>query len=319
MTLLLLVASALVSFLASYLLLYWLIQSLQGTSAVGIDINKPHKPRVPEMGGLGVIVGFYCGVSLLAVLLSALSVAIPVYYAALSAVLGAGVVGLMDDIFDVRKRTKAFLPFLLALPLGAAVYASGDRNLLGFDIGIIMIFVVAMGVTSAANVANMLEGFNGLGAGLSIIIAASLIILSIIEGAEEGMFLLFPLIGALAAFLWLNRYPARVFPGDSMTLFAGATLASAAIISSPPLKTLGALLFVPMIVEFFLKARGHFEGENYGSVRDDGRVEWNGRIESLVHAVMRWKRLKEWQVVAVIWGIEASVCALVILAVLVGA
>src|SRR2546425_12627414 len=160
----------------------------------------------------------------------------------------------------------------------------------------------------------MLEGFNGLGAGLGVIMTVSLILLSVITGAQEGLFLLLPLVGALAAFLWFNRYPARVFPGDSMTLFTGATMACAAIISSPSLKTFGAFLFIPMIVEFAWKFRGHFQAENYGEIGPDGRLGWDGPIESLAHAVMRWKRLREWEIVLVLWAIELAVCAAVIFA-----
>jgi len=314
MDLLVLLASAMVSFIAVCLFLPWLIKSLRGTTLVGKDLNKPHGPLVPEMGGIAVILGFYVGVALL------VGLAVPVasnglFFAALSSCLGAGIVGLMDDMFRLRKRSKAILPFVLALPLGAVVYASKNTVLLGVDIGVLMAVAVPLGVTSASNAANMLEGFNGLGAGLGIIMTSSLIVLAMIVGAQEGLFLLFPLLGALGAFLWFNRYPARVFPGDSMTLFTGATLACAAIISSPSLKTFGALLFVPMIVEFVLKFRGHFQGENYGKVCPDGRLVWQGRVESLAHAIMKWKPLREWEIVLVLWALEALVCALVIVAV----
>jgi len=318
MDLLVLLASAMVSFIAVCLFLPWLIKSLRGTTLVGKDLNKPHSPLVPEMGGIAVILGFYVGVALL------VGLAVPVasnglFFAALSSCLGAGIVGLMDDMFRLRKRSKAILPFVLALPLGAVVYASKNTVLLGVDIGILMAIAVPLGVTSASNAANMLEGFNGLGAGLGIIMTSSLIVLAMIVGAQEGLFLLFPLLGALAAFLWFNRYPARVFPGDSMTLFTGATIACAAIISSPSLKTFGALLFVPMIAEFVLKFRGHFQGENYGKVRPDGRLVWQGRVESLAHAIMKWKPLREWEIVLVLWAIETLVCALVIVAVVTSA
>lgn len=310
MNLAILVASAIISFAAAYLFLPWLIRSLRGTTLVGKDLNKPHGPLVPEMGGVGVILGFYVGVGILA------AFAVPdsssLFFAALSACLGAGVVGLMDDMFRLRKRSKAVLPFILALPLGAVVYAAKNTVLLGLDIGILMALVVPLGVTSASNAANMLEGFNGLGAGLGVIMTASLIVLSFLTGAQGGLFLLFPLLGALLAFLCFNRYPARVFPGDSMTLFTGATIACAAIISSPSLKAVGALLFIPMIIEFALKSRGHFQAENYGEIGPDGRLGWKGPIESLAHAVMRWKRLREWEIVLIIWAFEAIVCLAVI-------
>src|SRR3989441_6647649 len=305
--------------LSTLLFLPWLIRSLQTSTLVGKDLNKPTHPTVPEMGGVAVILGFYVGVAVITVLApdQALSGFSKFYFAALSAALGAGAVGLIDDMFHLRQSSKALLPFILALPLGAAVFTSGDVYLLGLNIGIFMVLAVPIGVTSAANAANMLEGFNGLGAGLMTIITTSLILLSIIQGSTAGLFILFPLLGALLAFLWFNRFPAKVFPGDSMTLFSGAAIACAAIISSPPLKLQAALLFAPMIVEFILKARGRFQGENYGVVGEDGRLSWTGRTESLAHAIMKWRRLKEWEVVAILWSLEALLSMIVIVAVLV--
>jgi len=265
------------------------------------------------MGGVGVILGFYVGVAAITLVVS-VDTSSSLFFAALSACLGAGVVGLVDDMFRLRKRTKAALPFIMALPLGAAVYASGNRVLFGTDIGLLMTIVVPLGITSAGNASNMLEGFNGLGAGLGVIMATSMIVLSFFTGAKEGLFLLFPLLGALFAFLLFNRYPASVFPGDSMTLFTGATLASAAIISSPSLKTYAAILFVPMILEFMLKARGHFQAENYGVLGQDGRLDWRGRVESILHLVMRWKRLREWEIVLVVWEIESAFSGAVVVA-----
>jgi UDP-N-acetylglucosamine--dolichyl-phosphate N-acetylglucosaminephosphotransferase len=285
---------------------------------VGKDLNKPDKPLVPEMGGLGVMLGFYVGVTLLVVFSAPQDApARPYFYAALLASLGAGIVGLLDDMFGLRKRTKAILPFVLALPLGAAVYQSGDVYLLGFDVGVLMVFAVAVGTTSAANVANMLEGLNGLGAGLMIIVSTTMIALSYLIGSSEGTFLLFPLLGSLVAFLWYNRFPARVFPGDSMTLFAGATIAAAAIVSTPSMKTLAAILFLPMVAEFVLKAASRFQGENFGTVEEGGRLSHNGKIQSLTHAVMHAGRFKEWQVVTIVWGMEGLVCLLLVVAVVV--
>jgi len=269
---------------------------------------------VPEMGGIGVILGFYVGVAVITIVASREVLAIigPFYYVSLSAALGAGVVGLFDDMFRFRQRTKAIVPFVLALPLGAAVFSSGDVYFLGLNIGFLTVLVVPLGVTSAANAANMLEGFNGLGAGLMIIISVALIVLSALQGAQGGLFILFPLAGALVAFFWFNRFPAKVFPGDSMTLFAGAAIACAAIISFPPLKTQGALLFAPMIAEFLLKARGRFKGENYGTVDSAGHLGWEGPIESLSHLLMRWLRPTEIELVLWLFAIETLVAIAVI-------
>jgi UDP-N-acetylglucosamine--dolichyl-phosphate N-acetylglucosaminephosphotransferase len=301
-----LVASAVASFVATFLFVPWLIRNLRGTSAVGRDINKPGRPKVPEMGGLAVIVGSCVGITLL-VVFSPSETSRVYYYAALTASLGAGVVGVMDDAFNLRKRTKAIAPFFLALPLGVASVASGNTILFGVSIGYLIVPVVAAGVTSAANAANMLEGLNGLGAGLMVTISLALISLSILVGSTEGLFLLFPLVGALIAFLWYNRYPARVFPGDSMTLFSGAAIASAAIVSSPSLKTFGAVLFLPMVIEFFLKARGKFRAENYGTPDREGKLHYRGRVESLTHLIMKKRPMREWRIVLLLWCVQAMI------------
>src|SRR3989475_10454593 len=109
-----LVASAMAAFVAACVFLPWLIRSLQGTSLVGKDLNKAHGPLVPEMGGIGVILGFDVGVGVLAALVAP-AASSALFFAALSACLGAGVVGLIDDMFRLQKRSKAILPFILAL------------------------------------------------------------------------------------------------------------------------------------------------------------------------------------------------------------
>ena len=61
-----------------------------------------------------------------------------------------------------------------------------------------------------------------------------------------------------------------------------------------------------------------FQAENCGELGSDGRLNWKGRVESILHLVMRWRRLREWEIVLAIWGIEAALCTAVILAVAAG-
>lgn len=304
------IVAAVASFITTFIVVPWLIKNLKNTSAVGRDHNKAGAPKIPEMGGLAVMIGFYVGVNVLTVW-GENGLSSSIFYLSLLAVLGAAVTGIMDDLFSLRQRVKAFLPFLFAIPLGSLMVDTSNTVLMGVDFGILMLFIAPFGITAAANAANMLEGFNGLGVGLGIIITSSMIAISFITGQTDALFLLFPLLGALVAFLWFNKYPAKIFPGDSMTLFVGATLACAAIISN--MKTLGAILFIPMIVEFFLKARGHFKGENYGTIDEEGNLTYEGRIQSLAHLVMKWKKLKEYQIVAVLLLVEIAVCSVAII------
>jgi UDP-N-acetylglucosamine--dolichyl-phosphate N-acetylglucosaminephosphotransferase len=307
-----LLAAAGIAFVIAFLTSRWMIRRLKGTSMVGRDLHKPGSPEVPEMGGLAVIAGFYAGVT--AIQLTIAEGTVQAYlHASLVAAFGAGFVGLLDDLFNLRQRTKAILPFLFALPLATVVYRDpeGGTVLLSTDVGPLVLLAIPLGITSAANAANMLEGFNGLGAGLGIIMCLAMVGLALVTGDSRGLYLVLPLLGALLAFLYFNRYPARIFPGDSMTLFVGATVAAAAIMAHQ--KTYGALLFVPFILEFVLKARGHFKAQNYGTLNGVGRLSYGGPIESLSHLLMRGRSLKEKHLVVALWALEAAVGAAILL------
>lgn len=293
----------------TFVIIPWLIPRLKARGIVGTDLNKPSKPEIAEMGGIAVVVGFFAGVSVLVALNGIEN--IDLLDVSLSAAMGAAFVGMMDDLFNLRQRHKAFLPFVIALPFAAAV----DQHLviphlLNINLGPFMLLAAAFAVTCAANAANMLEGFNGLGTGLGIIMSMTLIILSIMHDRMDGVYLLVPLMGALIAFLWFNKYPARIFPGDTMMLFTGAALAIAGILSNLQVQT--AFIFIPMIVEFCLKLRGHFRAENYCSEAGNGFLEYHGRIESLTHVFMKHLRVNERELVAFIWGIEIAMCTIVI-------
>ena len=67
-----------------------------------------------------------------------------------------------------------------------------------------------------------------------------------------------------------------------------------------------------MIVEFVLKARGRFRAENYSTLLPDGRLLYQGRIESLTHFITRTGRYREWQVVSILWGAESLLVAVLL-------
>jgi UDP-N-acetylglucosamine--dolichyl-phosphate N-acetylglucosaminephosphotransferase len=308
-----LLIALIVSFLTTIITVPWLIKKLAERQFVGVDHNKFDKPKIPEMGGLAVVIGFVAGVSTFLVINKVTNGdEFPILAAPLLAVVGAALSGIMDDLFGLRQRIKAVIPFLFAIPVGVYV---ADKTTMSFifttvDFGALMVLIAPFGVTCAANAANMLEGFNGLGTGLGIIITITLIIISASFGADESLILLFPLLGALIAFLFFNRFPAKIFPGDTLTLFMGATIACAAIVGD--MKTIVAILFIPMIIEFFLKLRGHFKGENYGKPDEEGYLTYKDDIESLTHIFMKRKKIKERRLVLNIWLLEGVFCIIVL-------
>jgi UDP-N-acetylglucosamine--dolichyl-phosphate N-acetylglucosaminephosphotransferase len=303
------VAGFAVALVTTYVLVPWLIPRLKARGIVGRDLNKPNQPEVAEMGGIAAVVGFFAGIAVLLWMETVQEEAL--LSVSLSAILGAAFVGMMDDLFDLRQRHKALLPFIIALPFAVAV-PSGIvlPHVVTVDLGPFMPLAAAFAVTCAANAANMLEGFNGLGTGLGVIMSLSLVILCLIHGRLDGLYILIPLLGGLVAFLWFNKYPATVFPGDTMMLFMGAAIAVAGILSQLHVQT--AFIFIPMIAEFLLKLRGRFRGENYASRNANGYLEYHGKVESLTHLVMRRFKVNEHELVVFIWGIQCAVCAVAI-------
>jgi len=304
-----LVAGLIAAFVMTIIAVPWLIPKLRQRGVVGRDLNKPNRPLIPEMGGIAVVIGFFAGISVVLTLDGIANKEL--LYVSLSAILGAAFVGILDDIFELRQRQKAFFPFLLALPLGAALNPTIFIPWIGeVDFGVLMIVFAPFAVTCAANAGNMLEGFNGLGVGLGMIMSGSLIVLALHHNRLDGIFVLAPLLGALMAFLLFNKYPATVFPGDTLMLFMGAAIAIGGMLSNLYLQT--TIVFIPMIIEFLLKLRGDFKAENYCSNASNGHLEYHGGIESLTHVLMKHGKFTENRLVGALWSIEFAIAFCVI-------
>ncbi|MCQ4384948.1 MAG: UDP-N-acetylglucosamine--dolichyl-phosphate N-acetylglucosaminephosphotransferase, partial [Sulfolobales archaeon] len=291
----------------SYLTTSWVIRQALKANLVGIDVNKPDRPKVPLYGGIGPIAGFVSGSFVLlpfvredgadvleAVLLSSLIIAF---------------LGMLDDIFNVRQSIRAFTPVFAAVPL--AVFSVGHTTISVPFLGYVnfgpwyYIVILPAALTIAANAFNMLEGLNGLGAGMGVIMTLTLALigfraggLSLISGEMAVA-----LLASLIAFLIFNKYPAKVFPGNVGTYFIGAAIGALGISGY----TLTALffLYLPYVAEFVLKARTKFKGVSFGKVSQDGTLYWDSFPHSLTHVVMKLGRFKEYQVVLILWGIEA--------------
>lgn len=301
-----------VSFLVAINLAPIAIRKLKGAGMVGRDRHKPDRPEVAEMGGIIVFGGFMAGIFAMLMLANLGDRVDSLVLATIVLGCGAAITGILDDFVALRQRFKAFLPFVFALPLAVFV----DDSTITFplfgtvDLGVAYALVlVPVAVACGSNSFNMLEGFNGLGAGLGLIMATGISIAAWLGGDLTGLVITVPLAGALVAFLFYNAYPAKVFPGDTMTLFVGAMLVSAAILSK--VEFVAGALFLPFIVEFFLKARGSFEVQSFAARVDSGRLHHDGPVRSLTHVAMG-RGSTEWMVVAKLWLLEVALVAVML-------
>jgi len=296
--------SVLFAFIITYVATEWAIRKMKVRGIVVADVHKRNEAMVPGMGGVPVLIGYVAGILFLSIPFISLYTKL---FSALTAILIVCLMGMIDDLLNLSQRTKAFLPLIASVPI--IIVLSGDRTLLipligELHVGVLYpLFLVPVGVAAASNLTNLLAGLNGLEAGMGAIAMFSVLIAALIMGNTVGALAVAPMVGALAAFLLFNKYPAKILPGNSMTYAIGVVVASAVILGD--MEVIGVICLFPYVVEFLIKARTLFRGSCFGKVNSDGTLSPRSTVESLTHVVMKMGRYTERQVVMRLWLIEA--------------
>src|SRR5207245_1863125 len=195
---------------------------------------------VPEFGGIAALFAFSVSISLVVGLQKLLgNVPEPPFLAAISVFFMASMIGLIDDISNLKQRLKAIAVAFAALPLllvhlGPDVIDLPFGLQLNFAAGLYLVYwliLVPVGVTGVANAMNMSAGYNGLESGQIVVVSSVLLTISVLRGDPDFAPLLFAsLLGCSLGLYYFNRYPAHVFIGDIGTLGLGAALAAGVLL-----------------------------------------------------------------------------------------
>lgn len=315
-----LILSVVVAFVVSNFLTKMIIPRLTRAGITGGDENKPDNPQVPEMGGLAIVAGFAAGVLMIFYFVSftgpissaGIGTAIASFnqihvLAAMIAILAIAFIGVFDDLFNIPQWLKAFSPLLAAAPLVALKVAGSTLISIPFmgmvDFGLLYIFVlVPIAIAVCSNLTNMLAGFNGMEAGMGLVMFFTLSLLGWSNGSTGMTILSISMFGALLGFLLFNWYPARIFPGDVGALTIGVALASAVIIGN--LESAGVILMIPYMIDFFIKAANRFP-HTHQELRDGKLYPKDGKVKGLVHVAMKaFNGLSEKNLVMLFIGLE---------------
>jgi UDP-N-acetylglucosamine--dolichyl-phosphate N-acetylglucosaminephosphotransferase len=304
----------------------WIRKALE-IGLIGWDMNKPGKPKVAEMGGICVVFGFVLGSLVYIGIITFLdeSRGQVQLLAVLCTVLMTCIVGMMDDLLGWKRGLRQWQKpiFILFASIPMVVINSGHSTMsipfLGsVDWGILYpLLIVPIGIVGASNAYNMVAGYNGLEAGMGVIILSVLGYVALLIGEDDVLVLALCMVGALLAFLYFNWYPAKVFPGDTLTYSVGAFVACLAILGD--MEKIAVILFVPYGVDFVIQARGRFNKEAFAMVDKDGSLELSFKeIFHLTHmAIIVLNRVKgktyERDVVLFMWGIELAAVGLIFL------
>ncbi len=308
----------LIALLVTFILTKTLIPRLKAAGMTGGDENKLDSPQTPEMGGIAIVAGLSAGLLLAIFFQSFLTLDFNLIFvlAALITIIFAAFIGLTDDLLDLPQWLKASLPLFAAIPL-VAVKAAGSTVLgipfLGtVDFGILYILaLIPLGVAVPMNLTNMLAGFNGMESGMGLIMFSAMALLAVSMGSVEMALIAFSMIGALLAFSYFNFFPARVFPGDVGTLTIGAALGSMVIIGN--LESAGAILVIPYVIDFFIKAKNRFPHTKQ-EIKNGKLYPKDGKVKGFVHLVMKLSNgISERKLVMVFIAIEAVVAIVALL------
>ena len=209
------------------------------------------KSGTPTMGGLAFLISIVLALSISCIFLfmksdynSAISMLITIAFTALNAL-----IGVIDDAAKLKSKKnegglkpkqKLLFHFLLA-----AAFLISRRFILGelpmlsfsfgsFDVGIIYYPIALFIIVGIINSANLTDGIDGLASGVAFSIGVSLFYISCALNTEVA-FVSSAIIGASGGFLIFNLYPAKVFMGDTGSLFFGSLAISAVFALGNPI------------------------------------------------------------------------------------
>lgn len=217
--------------------------------------NHGKKAGTPTMGGVMIVIP-----SIIAAVLALImnqKVTIPALI--ILVVYGAFMLlGFQDDISKITKkqnkglsaRAKIFIQIIIALVPALYVMWTGETTLsvfgytsipISYFYPVLAIFII----TGSSNAVNLTDGLDGLAGGASAIVFATLSALCFITGKIDIAIVCAAIAGSCLGFLYYNKYPAKVFMGDTGSLALGGALGAIAVVGKMELwVALTGLIFV---------------------------------------------------------------------------
>ncbi|HEY9681740.1 MAG TPA: phospho-N-acetylmuramoyl-pentapeptide-transferase [Oculatellaceae cyanobacterium] len=241
--------------------------------------SHAHKARTPTAGGVSFIVATLVGSFLFAAVIAGynFNISVAVFVAIMVGVCCASL-GLADDLAKVKQNSNKGLSESIRLKIETALGLVYGVYLVWQAGGVYKIWLPLMGpvtnhlslqpwavpawfaiplitfiVVATANSANMHDGMDGLAAGTSFLIFCTFGFMSLSLAALDPVQLGYGALALTAAasmlgFFCFNRHPAKVFMGDTGSLFIGGLMA--ALTASAGL----LIFFIPLVVIYILES-----------------------------------------------------------------
>ncbi|MGR9101016.1 MAG: hypothetical protein ACU826_10660, partial [Gammaproteobacteria bacterium] len=213
------------------------------------DERRIHKKTTPLGGGILVFLAFHLGCLVLYYLVW------PDYRGPLDriwwrAFLAASglllVVGAIDDLRGLKPWSKLLAQ--AASGVGMYFLVGRDLGFFGFDTPLpVDLLIVVVWYCVIVNAFNLIDGLDGLCSGLALISSLGLASVYILQGASGNALVCLILAGACLGFLRYNFHPAKIFLGDSGSMFLGFALAGISLYAGSK-----SSFFVTVATPFFI-------------------------------------------------------------------
>lgn len=206
------------------------------------DARKVHQVSIPRLGGLAIYVGY-----MVSLLYSVKDISSVKGLLIGSVILVA--VGIWDDVKQIGPKTKLLGQIVAALMLpifdNAIHFISIGDHMLYLEY--LSIPLTVFWIVGFTNIVNLIDGLDGLAAGISLIACIAICIVTLQMGQVDLACITLALAGAACGFLRYNFNPAKIFMGDTGSMLLGYTMAAISVMGS--VKTAATVgLVVPVIV-----------------------------------------------------------------------
>ncbi|MBC7765510.1 MAG: undecaprenyl/decaprenyl-phosphate alpha-N-acetylglucosaminyl 1-phosphate transferase [Hyphomonadaceae bacterium] len=200
-----------------------------GAVDVPKDERRVHKHPIPRLGGLAIYYGFVVSVLIFA------NIDLPLQGILLGSIIIVAL-GIVDDVKPLSAKLKLAFQILAALMVvmhGARIEFFTNPNIWSeretIALGWVSYPITLFWIVAITNAVNLIDGLDGLAAGVTSIAAMSLVVVGILANEPNIAVITAALCGACLGFLPYNFNPAKIFMGDTGATFLGFILASLSI------------------------------------------------------------------------------------------
>jgi UDP-GlcNAc:undecaprenyl-phosphate GlcNAc-1-phosphate transferase len=196
--------------------------------------RKIHKVMIPRLGGVGIFTSFFLSIIVVPIVFNAFTGFQPfnsLDIRFLTVFIGFFIIyllGLMDDFLSLKAILKLLIQIVAAsiVTAGGYIVTSITLPYIGtFPLGFLAYPLTVIWIVGITNALNLVDGMDGLGGGIAAFASFAMGIISLIQNELPPAIMAFALFGVLIGFLRYNFPPARIFMGDSGSLFLGFALA----------------------------------------------------------------------------------------------